>query len=735
MESGHRQSRRLLPTLLLALIALLTANSALAKTCFIGELKLRSQSEVDNFQRSITSGSPCDIIEGELIVEQQPGAGEDFADPIRSLTGLGDIVEIRGLFGIVGNPGLTSLQGMERLRQITPYRFENGFLRQGELIVAHNRTLPGVDGFSNLERVDQLVISNNPALVSVRGLEGLRFSPLLGRWNLVAVENNQSLTSLEGLGVFESDLVFAEIVGNPSLENLAGLERFDAGALVLRSNARLADLSGLNRDFEGQLALDDLPALEHLDSLRGLTAIKTVNLIGNANLRNIDALSEFEQLSSLLLVDNPRLEAVQGLSGLSDESLTSLRIRDMPALTNFDALAGKFHPDAGIISLHRNAALTSVRGLTGVKSSAGVFITDNPMLTNLAGLEDLETVFGFAQPGFTPPDLVIERNASLGDCSALGPVLGYPVVPHDPASDGVIVGEVIQNNAPGASSPNDCLYAYAQTVNPDLPDIREAVAGSWYDPATDGEGLMMFMSPSQTLSLYFYGYDDEGQPDWLVAFSEGPWAWNEPIPFEVFDASGGSFTHFDPDNVVVEPWGTLSLTLRNCLEGELELEGPPGIKELDLQRLGSVQDSPCSDTEPPDTQPPAPTSLTGAWFEPATDGQGFTLHHVNAERGMVYFFGYRDDGSDLWLVGVWEEKFAFGEAGQVELLEFEGGAFSGFDPQDVTGTPWGTLTLRFDDCETAAATLEGRDGSQELALQLLAGAFGLPCTSSEEGFP
>ncbi|NIM70878.1 MAG: hypothetical protein GTO48_10615 [Xanthomonadales bacterium] len=119
--------------------------------------------------------------------------------------------------------------------------------------------------------------------------------------------------------------------------------------------------------------------------------------------------------------------------------------------------------------------------------------------------------------------------------------------------------------------------------------------------------------------------------------------------------------------------------------------------------------------------------LTGSWFDPASSGQGFSLHTIAGDRFVVYFYGFTDSGERLWLVGLSDDPLHLGGAVTVELLQADGGSFNGFDAGLVEQSPWGRLDIRFDDCLNAQATLSGDDGTQHLSLQRLAGVDGLHC--------
>lgn len=122
-----------------------------------------------------------------------------------------------------------------------------------------------------------------------------------------------------------------------------------------------------------------------------------------------------------------------------------------------------------------------------------------------------------------------------------------------------------------------------------------------------------------------------------------------------------------------------------------------------------------------------PRGLSGLWFDPATSGQGFLIHRVPGGVLTVSFFGYRNDGSNLWVQGLSAGPLRFGEAVTIPVDVFRGGRFGGFTPSQVQRTPWGTLSLRFDSCTNGEAILDGADGRQVMALTRLAGVDGLGC--------
>lgn len=122
-----------------------------------------------------------------------------------------------------------------------------------------------------------------------------------------------------------------------------------------------------------------------------------------------------------------------------------------------------------------------------------------------------------------------------------------------------------------------------------------------------------------------------------------------------------------------------------------------------------------------------PAALSGSWYDPTKDGEGFTLQWQPDGRLLVYFYGYRDDRSNLNLVGLASATPRYGEPLRVDLVRFSGGRWSDYDPALVQRVAWGRVDLTIADCERIAARLEGADGVQALNLVRVARVGALRC--------
>ena len=105
--------------------------------------------------------------------------------------------------------------------------------------------------------------------------------------------------------------------------------------------------------------------------------------------------------------------------------------------------------------------------------------------------------------------------------------------------------------------------------------------------------------------------------------------------------------------------------------------------------------------------------LGGSWFDPQFAGSGFNLI-ATEDTLSVSYLGYQNSGEPLWLLSApfgvpttdgdtfIDIPMFFGDAGSATFKT----------PQPPgTLTPWGTMTLTFNSCNSISATLDGIDGT------------------------
>lgn len=253
-----------------------------------------------------------------------------------------------------------------------------------------------------------------------------------------------------------------------------------------------------------------------------------------------------------------------------------------------------------------------------------------------------------------------------------------------------------------------------------------AVTGSWYDPATSGQGFVLHPVDNDYTVISFYGFEDSGVPLWLTGVGTSPLKPGYTNEIAMNINSGGNFGSFSPGDIDEQPWGTLKITFSTCHEATAELDGLSGQQTLNMVRLAGLEGISCYYITPP---APESAGLTGSWYDPATSGQGLVLHPMNDQQMIVSFYGYTNDSERLWLIGAFNGEIIKGEPLVIDVITASGGNFGDFIPEDITETRWGTLTINFGDCSNATATLDGVDGHQTMNMVKLAGlqGSGLDC--------
>ncbi|MBP6692588.1 MAG: hypothetical protein KA162_09150, partial [Xanthomonadales bacterium] len=122
-------------------------------------------------------------------------------------------------------------------------------------------------------------------------------------------------------------------------------------------------------------------------------------------------------------------------------------------------------------------------------------------------------------------------------------------------------------------------------------------AGTWYNPAQDGHGLMLQVvgtAASRQLLAIWYVYQD-GAQRWLVG--QGPIA-GDSATLDLVSTRGGGFPPaFDPAQVVREAWGTLRFTAIDADRARIDWNSTQagyGTGSMALRRLSSLYGNACN---------------------------------------------------------------------------------------------------------------------------------------------
>jgi murein DD-endopeptidase MepM/ murein hydrolase activator NlpD len=120
------------------------------------------------------------------------------------------------------------------------------------------------------------------------------------------------------------------------------------------------------------------------------------------------------------------------------------------------------------------------------------------------------------------------------------------------------------------------------------------LSGSWYNAGTPGQGFNLDMVNDHRFLLYFYGFHNDGEQQWLYGdFDPGAaaFAWNQPVAVTMYVVEGGGFQTFPTPSGRV--WGTATLIFETCKRATVELAGESGTQILQLEKLNTTRGLGC----------------------------------------------------------------------------------------------------------------------------------------------
>ncbi|MEQ1517119.1 MAG: hypothetical protein ABL931_11595, partial [Usitatibacteraceae bacterium] len=265
-----------------------------------------------------------------------------------------------------------------------------------------------------------------------------------------------------------------------------------------------------------------------------------------------------------------------------------------------------------------------------------------------------------------------------------------------------------------------------------------AVSGSWFDPARDGEGIVLQYLANGKALLTWFTYPPAGEPGeqaWLIT-DLGQVQGSKIIFPTVYRPQGGLFGDgFDPTRITNTPWGTLELEFQNCNSLTMRFAGPPafGNGERTMTRLTALDQLNCNGGRTLNaTGGRALTGLrakSGAWYVPARSGEGWMVEELADGRTLVYWFTYDPQGRQAWTIGVGTR-----DGSRLDIADniiTRGTRFgSGFDAAAVQRVRWGSLAFTFSSCNNVAVSynaIQPGYGSASRAGSLLASLGGAAC--------
>ena len=246
-----------------------------------------------------------------------------------------------------------------------------------------------------------------------------------------------------------------------------------------------------------------------------------------------------------------------------------------------------------------------------------------------------------------------------------------------------------------------CLRAFAVAAAlgalPAAAAIDPSYSGSWYRPSESGSGFNLEIFGDDRALLFWYTYNDDGQPVWL--YSEGEIA-GDTIDFVTYYADGMLFSDLDTADKNNRVWGALVMDFTDCNTATITYDStltgvpnsPEGTRVVPVQRLVNIASLPC--------RRQAAGYWEGRHWDPTLGGgQGAwsDLSGVTTEDGRLFLSSTASEEVFLGTYTVTGDSIAFDhricEDGGTSCVDASGtAAFASRDFVNGTGTsaPWGT---------------------------------------------
>lgn len=231
------------------------------------------------------------------------------------------------------------------------------------------------------------------------------------------------------------------------------------------------------------------------------------------------------------------------------------------------------------------------------------------------------------------------------------------------------------------------------------------------------------LNSTPTLFASWYTYQNNEQL-WLVG---GPAVFQpgqSELTTELFRTSGTGFGDaFDADEVVLEQWGSVTITRLSCGQLSWQYTGPDAASSGQrqfvplLSSLLALDD--CTDGSASKLLAEQPVNSqgvnlgvghAGAWYDPARGGEGVLVDlelRGDVPTAFISWFTY-NGGQQRWLVGSGPFDPASGQISALQLVETRGTGFGAdFDPAEVVTLPWGALDLSFSACQGLVLSYSG----------------------------
>lgn len=218
-------------------------------------------------------------------------------------------------------------------------------------------------------------------------------------------------------------------------------------------------------------------------------------------------------------------------------------------------------------------------------------------------------------------------------------------------------------------------------------------SGNWFNPGRGGEGCQLTMEDGPEIPvLTCYLYRD-GEQFWLIG--NGVHLGDRFEFHEMIITSGADYgPAFRPEDVAREQWGEIIMRPSDCNTARFDFNPDPaqGLPSFSTGMVRIVGGD-CNRRASQQID----RSRSGNYFDQSRGGEGIQIaREANGSSWVLTWYTY-DQGEQVWMIGSGSLIGNSIEFGDVVLTR--GGQWGlDFNPNQVERIDFGTITVRFEDC-------------------------------------
>jgi hypothetical protein len=278
-------------------------------------------------------------------------------------------------------------------------------------------------------------------------------------------------------------------------------------------------------------------------------------------------------------------QLVNGIGPIGSGLIRSGPDRDGPWRT--DACRAWFEEDQPAVFTAYQAALTDANG-DPVYSATGEYLGTDAAPTDPDGKWFVETSVG-RLPVTTSRG--VGANWHADRTAKVGPLLrGVDTVepgkelPRDlDPEDRVVLRDILGYTVRGSTAVECTIHC------DDFESIGQVgvLNGAFFDPEAPGDGYNFIVTDTETLVVFWYGSDSQGDRLWLISntLNISELGWGEEV---VLDMREGAPATFQAPSQNLPDWGELRISWSDCFNATATLDGVDGTKTQEITRIARL---------------------------------------------------------------------------------------------------------------------------------------------------